>query len=136
MRLYDPPAALYSGEDGLDAVRALSRTARRLLREGGMALSRPQHAITSPDPEACQGLLQLVPRLGRGEAALEEDGAKLVEQRRPLAHEAARAAPLPAALQPVCGCPLRVKVELREVESTGAVMCTASRCGRHGRGPR
>ena len=35
VRLYDPPAALYSGEDGLDAVRALSRTARRLLREGG-----------------------------------------------------------------------------------------------------
>ena len=23
----------------------------RLLREGGMSLSRPQHAITSPDPE-------------------------------------------------------------------------------------
>lgn len=35
VRLFDPPAALYSGTDGLDAVRALSRTARRLLRQGG-----------------------------------------------------------------------------------------------------
>ena len=35
VRLYDPPAALYSGDDGLDAVRALSTTARRLLRPGG-----------------------------------------------------------------------------------------------------
>ncbi|KRF31024.1 peptide chain release factor N(5)-glutamine methyltransferase [Yonghaparkia sp. Soil809] len=35
VRLFDPAAALYSGEDGLDAVRALSRTARRLLRPGG-----------------------------------------------------------------------------------------------------
>lgn len=35
VRLFDPAAALYSGADGLDAVRALSRTARRLLRPGG-----------------------------------------------------------------------------------------------------
>jgi len=35
VRLFDPAAALYSGEDGLDAVRALSRTALRLLRPGG-----------------------------------------------------------------------------------------------------
>ena len=35
VRLFDPAMALYSGEDGLDAVRALSRTARRLLRPGG-----------------------------------------------------------------------------------------------------
>jgi release factor glutamine methyltransferase len=35
VRLFDPPVALYSGLDGLDAVRALSRTARRLLRPGG-----------------------------------------------------------------------------------------------------
>jgi len=35
VRLFDPAVALYSGEDGLDAVRALSRTARRLLRPGG-----------------------------------------------------------------------------------------------------
>lgn len=33
--LFDPAVALYSGDDGLDAVRALSRTARRLLRPGG-----------------------------------------------------------------------------------------------------
>lgn len=36
VRLYDPPAALYGGEDGLDVVRALSATARRLLRPGGV----------------------------------------------------------------------------------------------------
>lgn len=36
VRLYDPPAALYGGDDGLDVVRALSATARRLLRPGGV----------------------------------------------------------------------------------------------------
>lgn len=36
VRLYDPPSALYGGEDGLDVVRALSPTARRLLRPGGV----------------------------------------------------------------------------------------------------
>lgn len=36
VRLYDPPAALYGGEDGLDVIRALSATARRLLRPGGV----------------------------------------------------------------------------------------------------
>ncbi|MBF4463512.1 MULTISPECIES: peptide chain release factor N(5)-glutamine methyltransferase [unclassified Rathayibacter] len=36
VRLYDPPSALYGGEDGLDVVRALSVTARRLLRPGGV----------------------------------------------------------------------------------------------------
>ena len=35
VRLFDPAVALYSGDDGLDALRALSRTARRLLRPGG-----------------------------------------------------------------------------------------------------
>lgn len=35
VRLYDPPAALYGGEDGLDVVRQLSTTAARLLRPGG-----------------------------------------------------------------------------------------------------
>lgn len=35
VRLYDPPAALYGGPDGLDVVRTLSRTALRLLRPGG-----------------------------------------------------------------------------------------------------
>ncbi|NQX28017.1 peptide chain release factor N(5)-glutamine methyltransferase [Microbacteriaceae bacterium VKM Ac-2854] len=35
VRLFDPPAALYGGEDGLDVVRHVSATARRLLRPGG-----------------------------------------------------------------------------------------------------
>jgi release factor glutamine methyltransferase len=34
---YDPPAALWGGgPDGLDAIRAVERTARRLLRPGGL----------------------------------------------------------------------------------------------------
>lgn len=36
VRLYDPPAALYGGADGLDVVRVLSVTAQRLLRAGGV----------------------------------------------------------------------------------------------------
>ncbi|MWV59421.1 peptide chain release factor N(5)-glutamine methyltransferase [Rathayibacter sp. VKM Ac-2754] len=36
VRLYDPPSALYGGEDGLDVVRQLAHTARRLLRAGGV----------------------------------------------------------------------------------------------------
>ena len=35
VRFYDPAAALYGGEDGLDVVRQLSGTAARLLRPGG-----------------------------------------------------------------------------------------------------
>jgi len=36
VRDYDPPIALYgTGADGLDQVRAVERTARRLLRPGG-----------------------------------------------------------------------------------------------------
>ena len=35
VRLFDPEHALYSGADGLDAVRALIATAHRLLRPGG-----------------------------------------------------------------------------------------------------
>lgn len=35
VRLFDPEHALYSGPDGLDAVRALVATAHRLLRPGG-----------------------------------------------------------------------------------------------------
>ena len=35
VRLYDPPAALYGGQDGLDVVRTISRVAWRLLHEGG-----------------------------------------------------------------------------------------------------
>ena len=33
---YDPPAALWSGADGLNAIRAVERSARRLLRPGGL----------------------------------------------------------------------------------------------------
>ena len=35
VRLHDPELALYGGEDGLDVVRDVSTTARRLLRPGG-----------------------------------------------------------------------------------------------------
>lgn len=35
VRLHDPEVALYGGTDGLDVVRAVSATARRLLRPGG-----------------------------------------------------------------------------------------------------
>jgi release factor glutamine methyltransferase len=36
VRLFDPPIALYGGEDGLDVVRVISSVARRLLRPGGL----------------------------------------------------------------------------------------------------
>ncbi|MGB4780186.1 peptide chain release factor N(5)-glutamine methyltransferase [Microbacterium sp.] len=35
VRFWDPPAALYGGDDGLDVVRVLSRVGQRLLRPGG-----------------------------------------------------------------------------------------------------
>ena len=35
VRLFDPEIALYGGDDGLDVVREVSATARRLLRRGG-----------------------------------------------------------------------------------------------------
>jgi release factor glutamine methyltransferase len=35
VRLFDPEIALYGGQDGLDVVRQVSATARRLLHEGG-----------------------------------------------------------------------------------------------------
>ena len=35
VRLFDPEIALYGGEDGLDVVRQVSQTARRLLHTGG-----------------------------------------------------------------------------------------------------
>jgi release factor glutamine methyltransferase len=38
VRLFDPEAALYGGQDGLDVVRRVSQTARRLLREGGVVI--------------------------------------------------------------------------------------------------
>ncbi len=36
VRLFDPPGALYGGADGLDVVRQVSSTARRLLHPGGI----------------------------------------------------------------------------------------------------
>jgi release factor glutamine methyltransferase len=35
---YDPPAALYSGVDGLDHIRLVEQTARRLLHPGGFVV--------------------------------------------------------------------------------------------------
>jgi release factor glutamine methyltransferase len=35
---HDPAVALWSGEDGLDAVRVVERVAARLLRPGGLAV--------------------------------------------------------------------------------------------------
>lgn len=43
-REYDPRIALFSGEDGLDVIRGLERTAHRLLRHGGMVVI--EHADT------------------------------------------------------------------------------------------
>lgn len=36
VREYDPPDALWAGDDGLDGVRVVERAARRLLRAGGL----------------------------------------------------------------------------------------------------
>ena len=44
VRLFDPEHALYGGVDGLDVVRRLSATARRLLRPGGLLVI--EHAET------------------------------------------------------------------------------------------
>jgi release factor glutamine methyltransferase len=33
---YDPPSALWGGDDGLDAVKVVQQTAARLLRDGGL----------------------------------------------------------------------------------------------------
>lgn len=38
VRLFDPPHALYGGEDGLEVVRAVSRTALRLAHPGGLVV--------------------------------------------------------------------------------------------------
>ncbi|GAB2952612.1 peptide chain release factor N(5)-glutamine methyltransferase [Streptomyces pseudoechinosporeus] len=43
-RDYDPQLALFSGEDGLDLIRGLERTAHRLLRPGGVVVI--EHADT------------------------------------------------------------------------------------------
>jgi release factor glutamine methyltransferase len=43
-RDHDPELALFSGEDGLDLIRGLERTAHRLLRPGGVVVV--EHADT------------------------------------------------------------------------------------------
>ena len=44
VRLHDPEIALYGGEDGLDVVRTVSATARRLLHPGGtLVLEHGEH---------------------------------------------------------------------------------------------
>lgn len=42
VRDYDPPLALFSGDDGLDAMRVVARVASRLLRPGGVVAA--EHA--------------------------------------------------------------------------------------------
>ncbi|CAM5685627.1 Release factor glutamine methyltransferase OS=Streptomyces fumanus OX=67302 GN=prmC PE=3 SV=1 [Streptomyces fumanus] len=42
-RDHDPQMALFSGEDGLDLIRGLERTAHRLLRPGGVVVVEPRH---------------------------------------------------------------------------------------------
>jgi release factor glutamine methyltransferase len=43
-RDHDPDMALFSGEDGLDTIRGIERTAHRLLRPGGLVVV--EHADT------------------------------------------------------------------------------------------
>jgi release factor glutamine methyltransferase len=45
---YDPPAALWSGTDGLTAIRAVERRARRLLRPGGLLAVEHGHQQGAP----------------------------------------------------------------------------------------
>ena len=47
VRDHDPPIALWSGEDGLETVRVVVRTAARLLRAGGLAVV--EHADSQGD---------------------------------------------------------------------------------------
>ncbi len=53
VRLFDPPAALYAGSDGLDVVRVLSRVGLRLLHPGGSIVI--EHAEVQGD--AVRGVL-------------------------------------------------------------------------------
>ncbi|GGF41006.1 release factor glutamine methyltransferase [Marmoricola endophyticus] len=53
-RDHDPAAALWSGEDGLDAMRVLERTAHRLLRPGGVVGAEHADAQGESAP-ACFG---------------------------------------------------------------------------------
>ena len=49
---YDPPSALWSGADGLDAIRSVQRVAARLLRPGGLVAV--EHG--APQGEAVRGV--------------------------------------------------------------------------------
>lgn len=51
VRLHDPQAALYGGDDGLDVIRVVSRTALRLLRPGG-TLVLEHGDVQGPDVRA------------------------------------------------------------------------------------
>ena len=48
VRLFDPELALYGGTDGLEVVRAVSATARRLLHDGGMLVIEHGDAQAAP----------------------------------------------------------------------------------------
>ena len=54
VHLFDPKLALYGGDDGLDLVRVVAKTARRLLLEGGLVVI--EHADTQ-SAEVCELLL-------------------------------------------------------------------------------
>ena len=48
VRLFDPELALYGGPDGLEVVRSVSATARRLLRDGGVLVLEHGEAQAAP----------------------------------------------------------------------------------------
>jgi release factor glutamine methyltransferase len=54
VHLFDPSLALYGGADGLDVIRQVSATAKRLLREGGLLVI--EHADTQ-SAQVCELLL-------------------------------------------------------------------------------
>lgn len=54
VHLFDPKLALYGGDDGLDLVRVVAKTAKRLLLDGGLVVI--EHADTQ-SAEVCELLL-------------------------------------------------------------------------------
>ena len=67
---HDPAAALWSGTDGLDAMRVLERTAARLLHPGGLLIA--EHADVQGD--AAAGVFQLTGRWSNVEDHLDLTG--------------------------------------------------------------
>jgi release factor glutamine methyltransferase len=67
---HDPAAALWSGADGLDAMRVLERTAARLLRPGGLLIV--EHADVQGD--AAPGVFRLTGRWSNVEDHLDLAG--------------------------------------------------------------